>query len=156
MKKTFNFGKIKYNTNRKENPVTVTIKLTDDGCFTASGYIYNRLKTDCLCCGQCLDTIKKYMPHNKTFNQIYDIWKKYHLNDMNAGSPKQSEIINKYFNDNPFHYDYDLVCLALDSLGLLEDDSYIYNNKPYRYGSAWLKTEIPAPVKNQITSLLNQ
>ena len=156
MKKTFNFGKVRFNNNRKENLVTVDIKLTDDGCFTASGMIWNRIQTDCIAGGQCLDTIKECLPNNKTFNQIYNIWKLYHLNDMNAGSPKQTEIINKYFNSNPFPYDYDLVCSALDSLGLLDDNSYIYNDKPYRYGSAWLKTEIPAPVKNQITSLLNQ
>jgi len=154
MKKTFNFGKVRFNNNRKENLVTVDIKLTDDGCFTASGKIWNRIQTDCIAGGQCLDTIKECLPNNKTFNQIYNIWKLYHLNDMNAGSPKQNDVIDKYFNNNPFPHDYDLICMALKSIDLLEDKSFIHKDKPYRYGSAWLKTEIPPNIIKQVYGLM--
>ena len=154
MKKTFNFGKVRFNNNRKENLVTVDIKLTDDGCFTASGMIWNRIQTDCIAGGQCLDTIKECLPNNKTFNQIYNIWKLYHLNDMTAGSPKQNDVIDKYFNNNPFPHDYDLICMALKSIDLLEDKSFIHKDKPYRYGSAWLKTEIPPNIIKQVYGLM--
>ena len=154
MKKTFNFGKVRYNNNRKENLVTVDVKLTDDGCFSASGMIWNRIQTDCIAGGQCLDTIKECLPNNKTFNQIYNIWKLYHLNDMTAGSPKQNDVIDKYFNNNPFPHDYDLICMALKSIDLLEDKSFIHKDKPYRYGSAWLKTEIPPNIIKQVYGLM--
>ena len=154
MKKTFNFGKVRYNNNKKENLVTVDVKLTDDGCFSASGKIWNRIQTDCIAGGQCLDTIKECLPNNKTFNQIYNIWKLYHLNDMTAGSPKQNDVIDKYFNNNPFPHDYDLICMALKSIDLLEDKSFIHKDKPYRYGSAWLKTEIPPNIIKQVYGLM--
>ena len=154
MEKTFNFGKVRYNNNKKENLVTVDVKLTDDGCFSASGMIWNRIQTDCIAGGQCLDTIKECLPNNKTFNQIYNIWKLYHLNDMTAGSPKQNDVIDKYFNNNPFPHDYDLICMALKSIDLLEDKSFIHKDKPYRYGSAWLKTEIPPNIIKQVYGLM--
>ena len=154
MEKTFNFGKVRYNNNKKENLVTVDVKLTDDGCFSASGMIWNRIQTDCIAGGQCLDTIKECLPNNKTFNQIYNIWKLYHLNDMTAGSPKQNDVIDKYFNNNPFPHDYDLICMALKSIDLLEDKSFIHRDKPYRYGSAWLKTEIPPNIIKQVYGLM--
>jgi len=152
--KKFNFGKIDYtNNNRKENLVTISIKYKD-GCFSASGNIWNRLGTDILSGGQNLDDIKKYssqLKNRQVFNKIFNIWKSYHLNDMTAGSPKQMAFIKTHFKNT---YDYDLVCDELEKNNLLIDKTYIHEGKPYRYGSAWLKTEIPANIKNQINELI--
>ena len=49
MKKIFNFGKIAYIGNKRENLVTVEIELKENErglVFTASGDIWNRLQTD--------------------------------------------------------------------------------------------------------------
>lgn len=60
MKKTFNFGKIAYNGNRRINTVTVTVEF-ESGVFTAVGDIYNMTHTNIVCGGQCLDTIAEYI-----------------------------------------------------------------------------------------------
>ena len=154
MKRKFNFGKIDYNGNgKKDNLVTISIKYKN-GCFSASGNIWNRLGTDLLSCGQNLDEIKKYssqLKNKNTFYKIYNVWKSYHLNDMTAGSPKQMDFIKTHYKNT---YDYDLVCDELAKNDLLVDKSYIHEGKPYRYGSAWLKTEIPSNIKNNINNLL--
>lgn len=40
-------------------------------------------------------------------------------------------------------YDYTEVCKMLKKKGLLVDESYIRNGKPYEYGTAWLTCDIP-------------
>ena len=148
MKKKFNFGKIDYNNHgRKENLVTVEVKF-ENGCFSASGNIWNRLGTDLIQCGQCINTINQYLKDNKLFNCIYEIWKEYHLNDLTAGSPKQEEYLKNTKTEG-----YDDNCKKLDQADLLTDNSYLHNGKPYRYGSAWLKTKIPSEVQKQIRTL---
>lgn len=154
MRNKFNFGKIDYNNNgKKDNLVTVSIKY-EYGCFAASGNIWNRLGTDILSGGQNLDTIKKYssqLKNRNTFYKIYNVWKSYHLNDLTPGSPKQMEFIKTHYKNN---FNYDLVCNELAKNDLLFDKSYLYDGKPYRYGTAWLKTEIPSNIKNNINNLL--
>lgn len=88
MKKTFNFGKYAIGNEKiKNNLVTITIELreTEKGMeFSACGEVWNSKKTDIIMGGQCLDFLQKYLKHNKTFNEIYNLWKKYHLNGMHA------------------------------------------------------------------------
>lgn len=90
MKRTFSFGKIAYGNQKIPcNEVTVTIDLSTktDGQgqryreFTASGEIWNNRHTDTIRSGQCLDTIHEYI-HTLLFEEIYDLWKRYHLNGM--------------------------------------------------------------------------
>tara|TARA_R100001244_G_C5086246_1_gene115248 strand:+ start:55 stop:522 length:468 start_codon:yes stop_codon:yes gene_type:complete len=155
MKKKFNFGKIDYNNNgRKENLVTVEVKF-ENGCFSASGNIWNRLGTDLITCGQCINTINQYLKDNKLFNCIYEIWKEYHLNDLTAGSPKQEKFVKKLLTSDRdgYRFRYEEICKRLDQADLLTDNSYLHNGKPYRYGSAWLKTKIPSEVQKQIRTL---
>ena len=71
MRKRFTFGKIDfYGRGRKINAVEVDIELSDKGVFTASGTIWNSKHTDCVCGGQCLDTIAKYIK-NPTFKSLF-------------------------------------------------------------------------------------
>tara|TARA_R100000278_G_scaffold33502_1_gene30424 strand:- start:219 stop:713 length:495 start_codon:yes stop_codon:yes gene_type:complete len=155
MKKTIQFGKVDYMNNGKKNCL-IEVELNFDGVrFSASGTIWNHLKTDCYSAGQNLDTIKKFLPNNKLFNKIYDIWKKYHLNDMTAGSPKQEEYLKSIISEDSLDYSYDLKCEKLKEVNLLHDKSYLYDGKPYQYGTAWLTTEIPTEVKQEINNLIN-
>ena len=155
MKKTIQFGKVDYMNNGKKNCL-IEVELNFDGVrFSASGTIWNHLKTDCYSGGQNLDTIKKFLPNNKLFNKIYDIWKKYHLNDMTAGSPKQEEYLKSIISEDSLDYSYDLKCEKLKEVNLLHDKSYLYDGKPYEYGTAWLTTEIPTEVKQEINNLIN-
>lgn len=94
MRKKFTFGKISAynNAGRKDNLVEVEIRLEEkeEGkpVFTASATVWNRLQTDCVMGGQCLDTLQEQygnqLENKLLFKQIYELWKKYHLNDLNA------------------------------------------------------------------------
>lgn len=146
MKKVFEFGKIDfYGTGRRINKVTITIELKEGNIFTASGDVWNMHQTDIVCGGQCLDEIKKYI-HNKTFDTIYRLWKLYHLNDTHTGTREQEKALKQKFggvNANK----YDEQCEYLKSINL-------YIDKGYKFGSGWLKEEIPTDDLQVIKNLL--
>ena len=129
-----------------------------------SGMIWNRLKTDCISAGQNIDTISKLTKFNPVVQQMYQVWKEYHLNDMQAGSPRQegfklalnymrtSSNIPSLPNKSP-NISYDDLTHALDKCNLLVDWSYTNpntGNLGYKYGSAWLTKEIPEEVIEMI------
>ena len=146
-KKTLNFGKVAYNGNRKINSVNVTVELedTEKGPKLAiCGEIWNAPHTDCVSCGQNIDTIKELLPHNKKVARIHDVWEAYHLNDMQAGTPAQEAAVEQW-EANGNRYDYSLACAYLKDKGLYEDNGY-------KYGSQWLYKPIPAEVINEINS----
>lgn len=154
MRKKFNFGKIAYCGTRKINPVEVEIELKDtkDGPeFTASGVIYNQRKTDCYCAGQCLDEIYMFKKCDPVFNEIYRLWKRWHLNNMRPGNAEQEAAVREWEAAGN-KYDYDKVCEYLKSINLYED---IYQGKPYKYGHGWCYEEIPANDLEIIKNLLN-
>ena len=97
--------------------------------------------------GQCLDYIQqnaeKYiMPDEKRvlYNRICDIWRKYHLNNSQSGTKKQTEALTKELH-RVDHYRE--ACKYLESIGLYED-------KGFKYGHGWLCKEIPAEVVAEI------
>ena len=74
--------------------------------------------------------------------QLRDIWERWHLNDLQAGSPAQTAYLDAHpVTDRLNHYTK--ACEALKSAGLNPDPNYIHNGKPYAYGSAWLRVEVP-------------
>ena len=65
IRRIIELGKIDYlGIGRKENLVTVEVELEEreEGKveFSCCGNIWNRIKSDILCGGQCLDEIKEY------------------------------------------------------------------------------------------------
>lgn len=142
MIKVFNIGKIDYyGRGRKINPVSVEVEFKErDGkpTFSAMATVYNQTKTDCVACGQCLDSIAK-RTNDKTFMEIYRLWKLYHLNDMHAGTVEQEKAVDAW-RANGNTYDYKAVCDYLKSIGLYEVE---YNGEPYSYGHKWLYWAIP-------------
>ena len=148
MKRTFNFGKVDYyGRGRKINLVEVEVELSDDGVFTASASIWNSKQTDCVCGGQCLDEVAKYIESDK-FKKIYRLWKLYDLNDMHAGTVRQEEALEAagltgYANN------YKKCCDYLESINLLVDEGY-------KFGTGWLKREIPAEDIAEIERLLTE
>lgn len=142
------FGKIDYNgTGRKVNEVEIEMELKD-GVFSASGAIKNARGTDWLSGGQNIDEIADMMKDNKDVQEIRDLWHKYHLNDMHAGTEKQEDALMKKFG-NRNASDYDKHVEYLKSVGLYEDDGY-------KYGTGWLKREIPDDDKRRIISLIDK
>jgi hypothetical protein len=60
--------------------------------------------------GQCVDHIK---PLNQSQKDLIQIWNEHHLNDMNAGTQEQSDLLKSM----PKPYDYDKARQYLDSFG---------------------------------------
>lgn len=181
MKKIIDFGKIDYNgSGRKNCTVTIELELRKKGGeevftldaegkkkytgeitpvyyeFSACGNIYNPSRSDIYICGQCLDEIAEYIK-DPLFTEIYDLWKNYHLNGMNAGTPEQEEAIKKMESGT---YNYKTACEYLKNIGLYEvkytglSIGRVYNNELYRYGHAWLIRELPQDIINRITEIL--
>lgn len=163
--------------------------------FAASGTVWNARHTEIEVGGQCLDDMARLVK-TPQFLEVYDLWKKYHLNGMTAGSPAQ-EAAKKDFKEDPdvftWHwYDktdmnentdrfgrhvtddeatakaaeaaghfverecgnyHDQLDIFLARRGLYTDHSFIYEGKPYKYGDAWLVTEIPEADKKRIRAL---
>lgn len=154
MKKTFNFGKIDfYGTGRKINLVTITAELNEKEngkpVFTASGEVWNNIKSDIVCGGQCLDILSKYVK-NPLFKRINKLWNLYHLNDMNAGTPDQENAIEQW-KVNGNKYDYTAACEYLKSINLYEVE---HEGKPYKYGHKWIYASIPENDLQDIKNLL--
>ena len=80
------------------------------------------------------------------------LWKRWHLNDMRAGTPAQEEAIRAHrkridtAEGRRAFDDYRARCSYLESIGLLVDDGYIY-------GSSWLVEEVPADVLEWLAGL---
>ena len=161
MHKTIHFGEIDYNrTGRRINAVSVEIRL-DDGRLSICGTIWNSRHTDCLCGGQCLDEIFKYLHENALFREIYGYWKNWHLNDMRAGTRKQENAIREYRKTNPYKTSdtYGENCEYLKSIGLLTDnladDEEFSVREGYKYGSGWVTWRIPEDVIRRIEEIIN-
>lgn len=146
MKKIFEFGKIRYtNKSRAVNAVTVTIELTESiahPCFSCVGAIWNASRSDHVSGGQNLDEIKIFLRNNKTFMEIYNFWKKYHLNDLHAGTPKQEEALKAAGLGN-FANRFEECCAFLKERGLYEDGGA-------KFGATWHYWPIP---ENDLTRI---
>lgn len=155
MKKTISLPKIDYNNSGKKiNAVDIELSF-ENGCFSASGSIWNHIKSDIISGGQILNKILTYYPNNKLVKKIVDIWSKYHLNDLTPGSPKQMSYLKSL--TRPFNADfYTWECEQLKKVDLLIDKSFLHNGKPYEYGSDWLKTEIPENIQQEIFLIINE
>ena len=97
--------------------------------------------------GQCLDHIHEkgeqyIMPDEKKvlFNRIYEVWREYHLNELQSGTKKQTEALTEELH-RADHYKE--ACKYLESIGLFED-------RGYKYGHGWLCKEIPAEIVAEI------
>lgn len=130
MKKTITF---KIAKNRKAG---VEITLSDDGRFSVYGSLYEydreKCRWECDMCGQCLDELSELID-DPVFTQIYWLWKRYHLNDLHAGTPVQEYALEHApFQNNA---DYKARCEYLKSIGLYEVGGY-------KYGDGWLSEKI--------------
>lgn len=112
-------------------------------------------------CGQCLDDSVQYLAKSglrcRTLEKIVPIWKKWHLNDMCAGTVRQSDFIEQYRYDHPeWRYEYDEACEILKKHDLLYDKQYLVDGKPYKYGEGWLFHEIPHEILLELIDILEE
>lgn len=97
--------------------------------------------------------------------KFFEVWKKWHLNDMRAGTPEQMAELAKHDyskSGNGSHYLW--ACDVLDKAGLLtvpnptpapQDAVSRQWPSTYKYGSAWLREEVPADVIEFLMGLPN-
>jgi hypothetical protein len=150
MRKKIVIGKVDYEGRGfAHNSVDIEYSL-EDGRFSASGNIWQASRKDILSGGQNLEEIASLFPDNELVQRIVTVWRKWHLNDMHAGSPKQEEFLAQL--NLPNHNHYENAKAKLKDAGLDPDESYLHNGKPYEYGSAWLSEELPPSVISEIES----
>ena len=171
VKKTVQLGKIAYCGKRRVNAVDVEIELRECGgepTFTMEkgeriytgettptyielsicGNIWNGQHTDIVCGGQCIDEIAKYINTPK-MQAIQAMWKKWHLNGMNAGTPEQERYVQMYKAENGGRYDYTECCEYLRNHKMYvvnftgKTVGRMYNNEPYLYGHGWVVNDLP-------------
>ena len=155
---------------KKINPVTVEVELRDETTnygfeykeFSVCADVWNSKNTDIICAGQCLDEILPFMEgtkYEKTFKLVYDLWKKWHLNGLKAGTPKQEEFCKEWLNSHS--YDYTTMCSELEARGLFTDNfngyghKKQYKNEPYNYGCDWAINIIPEEDINLMLTLFS-
>ena len=107
------FGKVGYDHKMvRTNDVDIhfTLYRFKDGHISVSlmGDIWNSLHTDCVTCGQCLDTIERVAyqfptESQKVIKQLLKIWRKWHLKkdapaDVIALHEKLFKLDGKYFD----------------------------------------------------------
>jgi hypothetical protein len=147
---------MKKNYNGRYYNVFIKIKFTN-GKLSISGVEGPMSNGDCLgSCGQIDMTLSNDNRLDWKFNnewndemmtKLLEIWERWHLNDMKAGTPKQEAFIREWKKEN--RYDYTKACDALAKAGLL------YVEHGYKYGSAWLTEEVPQNVIDWLFNLPN-
>lgn len=141
--------------------VFVHIKFKD-GKLSITGVEGPMSNEDCLgSCGQIDMTLREDNHADWTFQpgwnltkmaRLLEIWDRWHLNDMQAGTPAQMEFVRKWLKENfPNGYTggeslYDQQCDALRAAGLYEDGGY-------KYGTAWLREDVPDEVIQWLAAL---
>jgi len=149
-------GKVDYYGKGRANcEAEITWKL-ENGNFSMCAGIWQPNKRDYEICGQCVDTVASFFPNDAKAQRMKEIWGRWHLNDMRAGSPAQMAWLEanpldpKDYNYPKSHYT--AAVDALKAAGLHPDNNYIHNGKPYAYGTAWLKETLPPDVIAEIES----
>lgn len=179
---TVDFGKIAFNhSGRKTNAADVEIELIEyggdptydcDGKATGRktpqytelhirGEVWNTKHTDIVMGGQCLESMKPYI-HSALFNEIYELWSKYHLNGMHAGTPEQEAAIKAREERIGRHLTYDESCELLKEAHLYEVEytgpsvGRMYDHEPYVYGHAWLIQDLPDDVVKRVIEITKE
>lgn len=79
------------------------------------------------------------------FNAIWDRW---HLNDMNAGTPEQEAFVRT--KKKEYKYEYTAFCQLLKDAGIYTVE---WEGEPYNYGSKWIFEAVPEHVIEFLSTL---
>lgn len=131
------------------------VELTGDGRFSAHGHYK---VGDVECFGQCLDGMRNELHRLglvcPKLEAVMEYWPRYHLNDLNAGSPRQMEVVRER-KAQKLPIDYDTMCEVLKEKGLYEDEAYHWKGRGYRYGEGWLSESLPQDVVEGIRKAIS-
>ncbi len=126
-----------------------------DGKFSISGVVGPLPSGNCRgSCGQIIDELLTVRPEGdltpEQITELHAVWNRWHLNDMNAGSPAQE----KFLREHPVEDGYDEAKMALTKANLNPDPNYSHvGGVPYEYGTAWVGEELPEDVITFLESL---
>lgn len=150
MEKTVNPGKIKVGNFHR--PIFCKIKI-EDGNLSISGVVDPHKGGNCFgSCGQIIVSFKEYDKRGyesladietnsdwtpEMLKKFFDIWDKWHLNDMKAECEHQRALGWKYEDHHDPQTFKGELCPTCG----------------YSIGSAWLKEELPADVVSYLASL---
>lgn len=157
---------VRLGTREDVGSIFAHIKFSD-GKLSITGVEGPKANGDCRGgCGQIVMSglsVDAYAPgwHAQKVAKLAEIWDRWHLNDMRAGTPAQEREIERrtaaakaeYGVDGPalayklgFDSHYSMACAWLNEAGLYDDNGY-------KYGHAWLREEVPADVVAWLDSL---
>ena len=136
--------------------VTVEVELRQEQKgleLSICGNVWNKRKTDVLCCGQNNDTLLEHLNKHefKTLNEsfvtlrkLFAVWERWHLNGTRAGCEHQRKLLR----DKTKHPDHDYTKLI---------EFAEFKKCPecgYSYGSQWLHEELPEEVIKFVTDFV--
>ncbi|MCR4331052.1 MAG: hypothetical protein NUV49_04215 [Patescibacteria group bacterium] len=140
------------------------IKYTGDGKLSISGNMPNGGGQINTMLREIPEEEREYMPgwDAETFNRFLDVWDEWHLNDMRAGCEHQRA--EKWENKRIDPVEVPGVIANRDERGVLaiwvrkseHPEGLLCEPCPvcgYKYGSAWLKEEVPEDVLSFLVSL---
>lgn len=172
--KIISFGKIPYQSSQATNLLELEITFKN-GVLSFAGDVWNNNFSDIVCGGQCQGV---FIEHKPEFEELYQLWNRWHMNDLRAGTPEQEEFLRNYQNTHNWTRGFDNTCQVLKDNNLYEVNltEYAQTNPDflkanpkfreqieksetplmYKYGSGWLKETVPEPVLEKIKEYIKQ
>ena len=98
--------------------------------------------------GQCIEAIEESFGSIPEIKKLCSIWRRWHLNGMRAGTVVQERALESMDSDaySSFESHYDRACAHLGS-------ALLYEDRGYRYGTAWLFEPLPEDVIADIQNI---
>lgn len=106
-------------------------------------------------CGQVTESLSEAGRGNADIQRLCEIWDRYHLNGMKAGTRAQ----HHYLDTLPRFTGadaYDKTKAALAEAGLQPDRNTMPGSQPYSYGSAWLYEPLPDDLLSELDGILTR
>lgn len=169
LKRTITIGRTKHG-----GIVEITAALSADGRFSAQGSVWNHVHSDITSGGQNLDHIAEEVAQwvaggREALATVRAWWQRWHLNDMRAGCEHQraggwaerpidpSKPLNSYGKHFPGQRQDSWNMLTWVPRGEHPEGllSHPCPTCGYKYGSQWLKEEIPADVQANMRAFLS-
>ena len=133
----------------EDGRVFVEVQYRQDGRLSITGVVGPKSNGDARGgCGQIRDSVRD-VPHlagdwtPDMITRLVAVWDRWHLNDMQAGSPRQRAWLERF----PVNVTYPTSHYVVASERLAAADlNPDMSHGGYVYGSAWLREEVPAGV----------
>ena len=140
-------------TTEKGNPTKAKYSV----CFNEDTQTFSVSATYYAGGGQCLDTLMEiYKEQNivipSEIKMLTELWGKYHLNDMHAGTPEQEEYLHS-IEITGFANNYKQCCEELKKVNLYECE---WKGEKSYFGGSWFHWDIPAEDIEKIKSLIKK